>query len=96
MDTPNKGYDHVYVILRYDEPLMELERVGNLREVETLSNYLNTVKVVLTEEEAVTECERLNTLYRQRILKWKTEETQRNPYFWMMSRIKKGSLCPTH
>jgi len=87
MNTPNKHYDFVYVIVRYDPP----------SEISCLADPQNTwhaVKVVLTEEEADTECKRLNMLYQHRLRKWGMEESLRAPYYWGQTHIQKGILRP--
>jgi hypothetical protein len=78
MNSPNRNYDHVYVVIRYDSYQEDIE-------------YAVTVlKVFITEEEAKNEVTRLNSLILKRI-KDKTLIEQKR-YFYQIGRIKKGIL----
>ena len=87
MNVPNKRYDFVYVIVRYDQP-------SEISDLSDPQNIWHAIKVVLTEEEADAECKRLNTLYQRRLRKWGMEETSRPPYYWVQTHIQKGVLKP--
>ena len=87
MNVPNKRYDFVYVIVRYDQP-------SEISDLFDPQNIWHAIKVVLTEEEADAECKRLNTLYQRRLRKWGMEETSRPPYYWVQTHIQKGVLKP--
>ena len=87
MNAPNKRYDFVYVIVRYDAP-------SEISDLSDPQNVWHAVKVVLTEEEADSECKRLNTQYQRRLQKWGMEETSRPSYYWVQTHIQKGILRP--
>jgi hypothetical protein len=78
MNNPNKTYDHVYVVIRYDAYHADIK-------------YAVTVlKVFITEEEAQNEVIRLNSLISKRNID-KTLVNQKK-YFYQIGRIKKGIL----
>lgn len=78
MNSPNKTYDHVYVVIRYDAYHADIE-------------YAVTVlKVFITEEEAQNEVMRLNNLISKRDTAKISVDQKR--YFYQMGRIKKGVL----
>jgi hypothetical protein len=78
MTTPNKTYDHVYVVIRYDPYLTEIEHA------------VTVLKVFVTEEEAQNEVMRLNNLISKRDAA-KISVYQKR-YFYRIGRIKKGIL----
>jgi hypothetical protein len=78
MNSSNKTYDHVYVVIRYDAYHTEIEHA------------VTVLKVFITEKEAQNEVMRLNNLISKRDTAKISVDQKR--YFYQMGRIKKGIL----
>jgi hypothetical protein len=79
-NNPNKKYDHVYVVLRYDT-FIEL---GGTR--------VSVLKVFVNEDDAKQEVNRLNNLVMKRESLQKGKGLISSTYSYQIGRIQKGEL----
>ncbi|MGL6194890.1 MAG: hypothetical protein ACRC2T_08725 [Thermoguttaceae bacterium] len=81
INKPNKNFDHVYVVLRYDS------HVGS-----DAKQSITVLKVFISESDATAEAERLNILETKR----QHDSNLKSEYYVELGRMPKGLLKDDH